>query len=89
MEISELKKTDPESTNIQKRNIELQLHLKRQQVAQDLMKSYGKNTDNSVAVVDIDLQQALPTPKLTCNAQYYKRKMWTYNFAVHLSLIHI
>ena len=68
IEISEPKKTDPELTNIQKLN---------------LMKSYEQNTDNSVAVVAIDLQQALPTPKLTCNAQYYKRKIWTYNFGVH------
>lgn len=82
-EINELKKTDPESINLQRINQDLQIHLKKQQVAQDIMKSYENNTDNSVAVVAIDLQQALPTPKLTCNAQYYKRKMWTYNFAVH------
>jgi hypothetical protein len=47
------------------------------------MKSYTGNTDDSLEVIAVDLQEALPTLKLTCNAQYYKQKMWTYNFCVH------
>ena len=48
-----------------------------------MMKTYKNNIDYIVAVIAVGLQQALPTPKLTCNAQYYKRKMWTYNFCLH------
>jgi hypothetical protein len=47
------------------------------------MKIYTSNTDDSLEVIAVYLQQALPTPKLTWSAQYYKRKMWTYNLCVH------
>ena len=83
IKIKELKKTDPVSSELPFLERDLKLHLKKQQAAQDMMKSYTGNTDDSLEVIAVDLQQALPTPKLTCNAQYYKRKMWTYNFCVH------
>ena len=71
---------DPVSTELPFLERDLKLHLKKQQAAQGMMKSYTGITDDSLEVIAVDLQQALPTPKLTCNAQYYKRKMWTYNF---------
>ena len=35
------------------------------------VEKYSKTEYRSEAIVDIDLQQALSTPKLMCNAQYY------------------
>ena len=52
-------------------------------------KGYGmpkkilEEAGNDVMVVCMDLQQALPTPKLSTGIAFYKRKMWTYNFCVH------
>ena len=34
-------------------------------------------------VICLDLQQALPTPRLSSNKVFYKRKLWTYNFGIH------
>uniref|UniRef100_A0A6P7F869 Uncharacterized protein LOC114325933 n=1 Tax=Diabrotica virgifera virgifera TaxID=50390 RepID=A0A6P7F869_DIAVI len=60
-----------------------ELHLRRAKAVQKILKSYKSNNEDSVSAICIDLQQTLPTPKLTTSVQYYKRKLWTYNFAVH------
>ena len=39
--------------------------------------------DEEVLACCFDLQQTLPTPKLSTSVSYYKRKMWTYNFGVY------
>ena len=36
-----------------------------------------------VVAIAVDLQQTLPTPRLTTSAQYYKCKLWTYNLGIH------
>lgn len=62
---------------------EKELHLTRAKAAQSLLKGLRSNADDSFLVIAFDLQQALPTPKLTTGIQYYKRKLWTYNFCIH------
>ena len=63
--------------------IEKKVHLKRAQVAHDIRKVYAVDKDPSLAAVCIDLQQTLPTPRITTSVQYYRCKMWTYNFCIH------
>ena len=46
------------------------------------MKEYAEDTDPDKLCICFDLQKTLPTPKLTSNIAYYKRKMWTYNLAI-------
>ncbi|PSN37912.1 hypothetical protein C0J52_19523 [Blattella germanica] len=48
-----------------------------------LLKTYKNNADDSVVAIAVDLQQAMPTPRLTSGIQYYKRKMWTCNLGIH------
>ena len=50
------------------------------QLLKDFRATYGEDED--VMGVCFDLQQTLPTPKLTTNVSFYKRKMWTYNLGI-------
>ncbi|XP_076035920.1 uncharacterized protein LOC143021926 isoform X2 [Oratosquilla oratoria] len=59
------------------------VHMTKANEAQNLLKDFGVEDKPSQAVICMDLQQTMPTPKLTTGLQYYKRKMWTFNFGIH------
>ena len=63
--------------------ITLDFHLARARAAHRMLKRYAENQEDNVAALSIDLQQQLPTPRLTTNVQFYKHKLWTFNFSVH------
>ncbi|XP_072390087.1 uncharacterized protein [Diabrotica undecimpunctata] len=65
--------------------IDLELHQRRAQAMQDLMKNdteEAKATGNAM-VISFDLQQAMPVPNLTVGAAFYLRKAWVYNLGIH------
>ena len=63
---------------------ELAVHKGRANTGQKLLKDYTEEKNKPhIAVIAVDLQQTLPTPRLSSGIQYYKRKMWTYNLGIH------
>ncbi|KAG0710081.1 hypothetical protein GWK47_002595 [Chionoecetes opilio] len=60
----------------------LETHKAEANEAQRLMKSWKNNADADVRAVAVDLQQTLPTPRLSAGITYYKRKTWTYNLCI-------
>ena len=85
----EIQACDPRSddTRLRALVVEKTVHKTKANVAQKILKEFksdkSKLNNPATAVICMDLQQTLPTPKLTTGLQYYKRKMWTYNFGVH------
>lgn len=62
------------------------LHLKRAKAMRGKlreMSAKAKEKPDDIHVISIDLQQTLPTPKLSCGPAFYLRKLWTYNVGVH------
>ena len=62
---------------------EKRVHLALQKEVHTLLKQSKLIQDPTVGVLCFDLQQTLPTPKLSSGRQFYKRKVWTYNFCIH------
>lgn len=65
---------------------EKELHLRKADSVRDKMREYtaqSKDSPEDVHVITVDLQQTLPTPKLSCGPAFYCRKLWTYNVGIH------
>lgn len=73
--------TQEEKTTDEERHA---LHLEKAETGYNLPNNLLiNNISNTVMVLCMDLQQALPTPKVSTGISFYKRKMWTYNFNIH------
>ena len=59
------------------------LHLIRAKQGQDLAKKWEMQAGDDTWIIVIDLQAALPTPKVSSNFAFYKRKLYTLNFGIH------
>lgn len=76
-------KNDAENLEkVAEHQMNLQAHKAEADEAQNLMKIWKNNDDDDVRAVAVDLQQTLPTPRLSAGISYYKRKMWTYNLCI-------
>ena len=49
-----------------------------------ILKQCKDISDPTVCALCFDLQQTLPTPKLSTGIQYYKCKLWTYITSVYI-----
>lgn len=80
-----IKVKDPAITADNRKTIDIRhaLHLAKAEQGYRLPKKLAGDTPDTTMVVCMDLQQALPTPKVSTGIAFYLRKMWTYNFNVH------
>ncbi|KAK4325167.1 hypothetical protein Pmani_004320 [Petrolisthes manimaculis] len=80
-----IKIKNPELPAEQKKELETQhaIHLAKASKGYELPNKLLTDRGNNVMVLCMDLQQALPTPKISTGIAFYKRKMWTYNFNIH------
>ena len=56
----------------------IRLHLNKVQRGYDLVQEMKDAAGDDTFVICLDLQQALPTPRLTTSIAFYKRKLWTF-----------
>ena len=68
--------------SIQRLQDDLAMHKDLASIGRREIDSFSAEADDVMALC-FDLQQTLPTPKLSTNIAYYKRKLWTYNFCIH------
>ena len=71
---------DPAATPLE---AQIKFHKASAKAAHAIMRVYKKDRDSTLAAFSKDLQQTLPTPRLSAGILYYKRKLWTYSFGVH------
>lgn len=71
--------------NVNTLKTQLELHLRRTDVARKAKDEASKQFENdkSTVVICFDLEKSIPTPNLTCSEIFYSRQLWTYNFCVH------
>ena len=81
----QIKIKNPELSAAEKKQLETEnaVHQVKASAGYELPKKLLTERGNNVMVVCMDLQQALPTPKVSTGIAFYKRKMWTYNFNIH------
>lgn len=61
-----------------------ELHHRKSKAGQDMIKTAAKAAQGEgVYAITFDLQQALPTPKLSTGPTFYKKKLFCYNLSVH------
>lgn len=65
--------------------ISKELHLGHAESLKTKLHDFSKlaNDDPSIHVISIDLQQTLPTPKLSSSIAFYSRILWTYDVGIH------
>lgn len=66
--------------------LQKELHLRYAESIRQKMTEYTEiaiSNPEDVHVITVDLQQTLPTPKLTVGHAFYCRKLWTYNVGIH------
>ncbi|XP_066988652.1 uncharacterized protein [Macrobrachium rosenbergii] len=71
-------------TDISHLEQELQLHREKISVALNAMNT-AKFCNSDWVCVALDLQQPMPCPRLSVSSAFYKRKLWLYNFCVHIT----
>ena len=76
---------EEDQTAKQRLQLELRLHhCKAERAYQQLKEDTAVcRSLQEVDVITFDLEQSLPTPKLSTNVVFYKRQMWTYNLGIH------
>lgn len=78
---------DVEENETRKNELDMQhtLHLRKAENARQSLKKDGEDAKENpeIYTITIDLQKALPFPKLSVSEAYYKRNMYCYNFGVH------
>ncbi|KAF2883162.1 hypothetical protein ILUMI_23010 [Ignelater luminosus] len=63
-------------------NTKLDLHHRRAQTGHKAIENASKKLSETYAIT-FDLQQALPTPKLSTGPTFYKKNVFCYNFSKH------
>ena len=76
---------EEDPTAKQQLQLERQLHHCKAEGAYQQLKEDTAlcRSSTEIDMVTFDLEQSLPTPKLSTNVVFYKRQMWTYNLGVH------